>query len=891
MSHPSDESLALLAELGPSAPGAEQLRAHLAGCAECVATIAELKRALAPGHAPVAAGDELSAGVRLGRFVVERAIGAGSSSIVYSAHDPALDRTVALKVLHPVLAPALAARVLDEARALAKVRHPHVSAVYDVGVSGPLQWIAMEYLDGVSLRVHLKTHAPDWNATFALFSSIASGLAAAHAASVVQRDLKPENVMVTREGRVVITDFGLASTSVDVHDGRGMLIGTPRYMAPEQLEGGVATPSSDQFAFCVCLAEALFGAPPFAADSVNSLLARMRQGPTFAPPVVPPRTARDLDTLRAVLTRGLAVDAQRRYPSMSALWADLAPLAGPRHRRTGAIVASAVVVAALTTVLLARAGEAPPCRAAPRLAPVWSDERRLQLLERFDDSDFAREQGVRVAQHLDEYTRRWAATYEDVCAGTAIRRDQSAELLDARMSCLDRRLAGVAALLQVLERLDPTVVMHAARASSSLDDAASCRHETVESVAPLSPTEQADLSRVEALVLTGRYADAAEAASHPRAEASGAAKAEALRLEGRALMKLGRLTDAAQALTSAAAAALTHRTPRTFVQAMTTLGLVQATGLEQPLEAARTLALARGASGALGAPGDLESELANSAAFVEVANGRFDAALELLGQALAAREAMARPDDPFVPGIKTNIAMVLELSGQLERAARAHDEAVRAWQTLVGARHPDTALARFNRGVLSMNSARDAEALADFDEAARVRHETLGPAHVLVANTEAARALTLVRLGQQDAAAAALERAMVSLGTFSASQRASLLNTFGQVALVRGDDRGAAASFEQARQLRDPNSVSLSYDLVGLARVALSHDDCVTAQPLLSRAAALRATAQPPLKAEVIALASRCEEGPQREASLERARALFANHPTARRLVLDTMPP
>ena len=206
-------------------------------------------------------------------------LGAGGMGVVYAALDPALDRKVALKVLPPLAAERrahLEIRLRREAQALARLEHAHVIAVYDVAAESV--FVAMQLIDGTTLDAHLATERPEPSRILALFVEAARGLAAAHAAGIVHRDVKPSNLLVDRAGRVYVGDFGLARSGDDDDGGErdtsllgaemtraGAVMGTPVYMAPEQHAGSAATARSDQFSLCVSLWEALFGQHPFVA--------------------------------------------------------------------------------------------------------------------------------------------------------------------------------------------------------------------------------------------------------------------------------------------------------------------------------------------------------------------------------------------------------------------------------------------------------------------------------------------------------------------------------------------------------------------------------------------------------------------------------------------------
>jgi serine/threonine protein kinase len=284
----------------------------------------------------------LEPGATLGRYVVRRPLGAGGMGVVYEAHDPELDRMVALKLVPPDrIGHEHRTRLLREAQALARLSHPNVVKVFDVGTRGEQLWVAMERVHGQTLREWLRTPR-SWRGVLRVMQQAASGLAAAHQAGLLHRDFKPENVMLGDDGVVRVMDFDLARSLPD--DGASaepevapaglvptldtlalsvtqteVLVGTPGYMAPEQLLGEPLTPAADQFALCVSLWEGLFGERPFTGDTLDELVRNVLAG-------VParPRTEHAVPGwLRRTCERGLAVRPEARFESIDALLTSL----------------------------------------------------------------------------------------------------------------------------------------------------------------------------------------------------------------------------------------------------------------------------------------------------------------------------------------------------------------------------------------------------------------------------------------------------------------------------------------------------------------------------------------------------------------------------------------
>jgi hypothetical protein len=299
----------------------------------------------------------LPRGTRVGRYEVEYLIGTGGLGVVYAAIDPELGRHVALKLLKVDPRPGESGgqdRLLREARALARLSHPNVVAVYDVGAWSDRVFVAMEMITGRDLRGWLLVTPRRPPAVVDVFLAAGRGLAAAHAAGLVHRDFKPDNVLVGGDGRVCVTDFGLARALEEARaDEDGAIVGTPAYMAPEQHLGRSADARSDQFGFCASLHEALYGERPFAGVDLDELSAEIIAGRVQPPP----RGAHVPATLARIVVRGLSSDPAARWPSMEALLAALGRDRRKLWRRLAAVAAAllAVVVTALAADAIVRA--------------------------------------------------------------------------------------------------------------------------------------------------------------------------------------------------------------------------------------------------------------------------------------------------------------------------------------------------------------------------------------------------------------------------------------------------------------------------------------------------------------------------------------------------------
>ena len=435
------------------------------------------------------------------RYVVLARAGQGGMGEVYAAYDRKLDRKVALKMLlrddsHDKT------RLMREAQAMARLAHPNIVAVFDTGTFEDRLFLSMEFVQGTTLRAWQKAAERDWRDVLKVYLEAGAGLAAAHAAGLVHRDFKPANVLVSDSGAVKVTDFGLAravgeparrraavAETSDVPEatpsgpsldttmtGEGTLLGTPGYMAPEQILGLATDERGDQFAFCVALYEALYGHKPFAGESEaernESVVAgRIRE---------PPRSSRVPMHVRRALERGLSVDRSSRHDSIRALLGELS-LDPSRKRRRILLAAGLVAVVGGSTAWAVRAStarQAQLCSGAEHeSAEVWGPgvQQRVEQALLATGVPYAADTWQRTQQNIDAYLDRWRAMYQQTCEATRLRGEQSEAVMTARMACLERRRQEVEALGRVLSDADRDVASKAIPASMALTSVEVCR--------------------------------------------------------------------------------------------------------------------------------------------------------------------------------------------------------------------------------------------------------------------------------------------------------------------------------------------------------------------------------------------------------------------------------
>ncbi|MBL9008756.1 MAG: serine/threonine protein kinase [Myxococcales bacterium] len=491
---------AFLAGRLPPAPAAEVL-AHIDDCAHCRQFIAGAAHALhsSPVHAaPLpTARSELSRGTIVGRYIVLHPLGRGGMGVVYAAYDPELERKIALKHLHPALlgvptdatpatkgdadvahAPGVGQTqrlLLHEAQAMAKVRHPNVLSVHDVGVHCEQVFLAMELIEGWNLAEWLTARRPSLAEILAVFHRAGSGLLAAHRAGLIHCDFKPQNVLISEAGGVYVTDFGLArafpaggvasDTVVSFAEApvgeaprlrTEELVGTPAYMAPEQFTGAKIDARTDQFSYCVALYEAVYGERPFSGRTLDQLAravqsGRITDGTRQSGRKVPA-------WLRRVLLRGLSVHPEERFPSLEELLIALQPV--PRRSLRRVLTLSGAVGLALLGLgagqMLSRRQQLVCTGMESKLHAIWDPPRREAIRAAFvaQNKPYAASVWSYLESRLSAYARDLTTMYTEACEATRLRGEQSAELLDLRIGCLEQRRRELSAVSESLTTAD-----------------------------------------------------------------------------------------------------------------------------------------------------------------------------------------------------------------------------------------------------------------------------------------------------------------------------------------------------------------------------------------------------------------------------------------------------
>ncbi|HVV15569.1 MAG TPA: protein kinase [Polyangia bacterium] len=763
----------------------------------------------------------LERGQAINRFVVLGLVGRGGMGEVYAAYDPELDRKVAIKLLRTRDAAEAKSRLLREAQAIAKLQHPNVVVVYDVGTHGENVFIAMEFVEGRTVNGWLQSARRTRREILDVYLAAGRGLAAAHAAGLVHRDFKPDNVMVTNDGQVRVMDFGLArhvgdeteptggtatlspaaaleiarrmdlglDTDATIELGSpgrimsrtpaqsantylsmkltqtGAMLGTPAYMAPEQFAGGRTDERTDQFSFCVALYEAVYDQRPFAGETFQALMTSVTTGeirPAPAKPSVP-------GWIRRALLRGMTADPQQRHPSMTALLAALTTDPTVRLRQAAAVAGVALcVVAGMMAMRRASDSRQAMCRGGgERLAGVWEaggqrSSRKDAIHRAFvaTGASYAEAAFASASRYLDEYANRWAAVYADACEATHVRGEQSPDVLDLRMACLNERLTDLRALTDVFTTADAKVVENAVTSAGSLARLDRCADVPLLRAVIKPPADDATRARVEALRSqlahlkaiwrAGRCADAEPLANdllgQVRAIGYQPLLAEALLAVGNDGEDCRPAVERIDMVQESFAAALASHHDEIIAEAAAVLPALLSDRVRQPALAREWIAIGRAAVARIGGSPILDATLDNGESSIFSYEGRGADAIAAARRARQKQEKLLGEDHPYAIACLNGEGLALQMAGRYQEAlailTTARDRSAHA----LGVAHPSVAMIENNRGEVLNTLRRFPEARAAFERAIAIWTETkVDPMSVPYAET----GLGLALLGER----------------------------------------------------------------------------------------------------------------------------------------------
>ncbi len=805
----------------------------------------------------------------VGRYVILDSVGMGGMGLVCAAYDPKLNRKIALKLLRNAASDEASTagrnRLFREAQALAKLSHPNVVTVHDVDVFEGQVYIAMEFVEGTTLREWLRDDPRTWREVLEKFILAGRGLEAAHLADIIHRDFKPSNVLISKEGDVRVADFGVAKerdrgqridSSRDVAEferkrrtvGNGVpdataedalieeiqsnasmdltvagrMVGTPAYMAPEQHMGLCVGPYTDQYSFCVSFYEALYGRLPFEGTDRRDQLSKMTEGRLPVPPKE--GAARSVPGwLHKILARGLRPHPSERWPSMEELLAALERDPIKRIRRITAAGVGVLGLAAGLTVAVLGIGEEPaenPCLAnLDEVEKYWNGERRADVEAAFARSNkpYAGDAARRVTETLDRWSDEWRDSKKAICEASQ-NGEQSFDLLDVRMHCLDQRGREVNAMVEVFAEADDEIVERSVSAAHALGDPESCTlvrdtGEFKDRKLAAAAKEQvkameADLDRAHALAslrkfdeslpLQARVAARARELSHP-------------------WTSIRALYDLSQSQLETGDFAGGEASLREVIDLASGVGDV-----EQEVEAWNRLIfyiggehneIAKGhawefaAESALRRAGEtrrMRTGYENSLARLASAESKLDVAIEHYTVALRLSRAEYGEDHPMTIRMLMNHAIALARDEQLAEAEKVLREAVTRSKEVYGPTHPFLATVYLNLGFVYYKTKHFEQAEAAIRASLDITERIGGPEARALGKPLHALGKVARDLNRLDESLATLERAtqifIKSNGEYSAEVAAAVIDIGRtQHQLGRYDD--ARASFDRAQAI------------------------------------------------------------------------------------------
>jgi len=703
----------------------------------------------------------------IGRFAILNLLGQGGMGTVYAAYDPDLDRRVAIKVLRRKVrsqgdtAGSESSRLLREAQAMAKLSHPNVAGVFEVSTFEHQIFIAMEYIDGDALSGWLK-HGEEprpWREVVHVFAEAGRGLAAAHAAGMVHRDFKPDNVLVGSDGRVRVLDFGLALMREGVEPSSeasessseralisdpsieltmpGVVMGTPAYMAPEHVQGTASDAASDQWSFCVALHEGLFGQRPFTGATVEQI----QQKILSADPATPDNAGTVPLRIRKLITRGLQRDPAKRFASMSALLRELERDPSRTRRRwlLGTGLAAAVGVgglqyrAALIDGYERELSERNAVCSEPdtSMALIWGDARRQEIETAIlaTQTSFSKWAAEAVGPQLDDWAAQWTSIARTVCEATKVDGTVSVPVMEIRSACLTDQMSRFRATTAVLNNADAKVVEGAVALVARLPDPQECATiDTLPGYVALPSDETAaarvvglrqQLDDVKALHRSGKSSDAGKILEIVDAEAK---TLDYLPLTAEVLYERGQIARSSadlearrqillDALWAAEVANHHHLAFMIWDQLVFLVGYSQ----DRP-DAARELlprfdaALHRQGNDPLS-----RAVMLKTLGVLEYKAGRYQAAVDYLLETLEIRKQARGPDHVSLAGVHQNLGTVYHRLRDAEHAEEHLLRALELFTSGMGPDHPAVATALIGLGNLAHRRKDLKQASAHFE--------------------------------------------------------------------------------------------------------------------------------------------------------------------------------
>lgn len=829
-------------------------------------------------------------GERLGRFLVLDKLGDGAMGLVFSAYDPDLDRKVAIKLLRAELSDDETAthgqqRLVREAQAMAKLSHPNVVTVFEVGTLSDRVFIAMEFVDGVTMSAWLEQEQRPWREVIAVFEQAGRGLAAAHAAGLVHRDFKPDNVLIPKSGAPTVADFGLASAAAQAVASdtptlgslraalatrslsmtltrTGQLLGTPAYMAPEQFSGTKVDARADQFSFCVTLYEALFGTAPFEGASVVSLYGNIMSGRVKPPPA----STKVPKWVFEALLRGLSAKPEDRFDSMDDLLVVLTRDPAEELRKRVLIGGVGFVLVMLLSIIAGAAYESRqerPCAGVEQeIDDVWNEGVRSAVKKAFTATGRrdAEDTFQRVDGTMTAYVAAWSVMRSQACEATFVRREQSEMLLDRRVRCLQRRKAEAGAVASLLSRTsDREILGNAVQVAAQLTPLDVCADtEVLLAVVPLpeDPATRAKvdgmrarLDQVAALHMANTKASYEEGSAIANEIERAAAEldyrpiqAEALRWKGDMQYGTGDLKGAEATFGRALLAAAEARDDR--LQAIVLTRMLKLLSYDQG-RSAEALAMFPVAEAATVRANDdrLRAQVVFGHAFMLYYAGKLDESQQEAERALAIATGALGEDNADVAETIDFIGVLLSRRGRFEEAVKQHERARDAMVRALGPRHNRVAEVLNNLCKAHKDAGQPERARPVCEQSMEIAIHALGPRFQGVGCTRAHYAEVLCALGEAERGAAEARSASELLqSTVGREHRWTVAAdvALGLCLLAAGQSKAAIEPLEHARECYEKQggrALELAKTRFALARALWdSGGDKVRARTLASLA-------------------------------------------------------
>lgn len=863
--------------------------------------------------------------LRIGRFNVLSKLGEGGMGVVYSGFDEELNRRVAIKILLDTANDEATVRMRREAQAMARLSHPNVVQVYEVGDWRGQLFVAMEFIEGVTLRAWLDSEPRAWRDVLEVFVQAGRGLAAAHTVGLIHRDFKPDNVMVDKDGRARVLDFGIARTDT-VEDPMlvsaarsasgthaadsgaktltltGTIMGTPRYMAPEQHLGRPTDARSDQFSLCVALYEALYdGKRPFEGNDLIELSDSVAGGSASEPP----KNSSVPKWVGKSVMRGLSTAPRARWPSMEELEVALTRDPGRVRRRWGlGLGLVSLVGGAFGMQEVNEAGVLTQCQAESNtIDATWNDKIREELESSFLRVGFpyaeAAWQGVN--EEFTEHARDWKVARESVCQQFRVRKTMTPATRERAIHCLEDRRASLSELTEIFADADSGVAQNALQAAQALRDPNACTSPVLLEQEPPIPedaetrdrvvTSRRQLQRARTLHALGRHPAGLKVASRMVEYADqleyAPLRAEALLVVGQIENGLSHYGRSKRALEAAYFEALEWGLDPIAAAAATKLTVVVGFRYARHDEGLVWARHARLLYDRLEGSDVGVATLENATGLIYNSRAEYDESIKHFQAALKLRQQTLGLDHPDVAEVWQNLGVAHRGRGAYDEAQKNYEKALALLERTMGADFPQCKGPHLGLGKIARSHGDHEAAIRHFGVARDVTTKAFGEKHGAAISAQRDIGETYRRLGQfqkaidtleatirvhdpdrlprqskatmtlrslgdaysavgrYDDASELIERALsLSSAKMGADhpQTAWIRAARARLELRQGSHRAALRDFTSAREALEErlgDSPGLIGPLLGAAESQLALDRAVEALPILERALAL----------------------------------------------------